>query len=190
MKHDERPPVGYAEYLSKAREGDQDALGWLLSTELPWITSHAKQATASMNSRWTVRDLVQECCLAALSASGSTYATSRGQFRSWLKTILHNHVRNELRRHQPVSLTGELESELCIAPTKDSSTLNSPEGLAASRARLPFGMEASLLLRDWCGCSFETITAVLGCRSRREAYRLRSRAMATLGSSKKSLAVG
>lgn|GEM_PF-3286706 len=169
----------YSRRLGAARRGDRWSLGWLLARELDWIATHAYRVTASGTTRWTARDLVQECCLAVLRAPTDPNAHSRAQFRSWLKTVLRHHVLNELRRLRPARLGEDEEAQLAAA----GWPFGLPYILARTRAvreRLPFRFEASLVLRDYCGCSFDTLRVLLDCPTKKACYRLRSRALEAL----------
>lgn len=176
LRYRDLPDGVYDRHLAEARAGDRGSLCWLLSLEQEWIASHAERATAMSTTRWTARDLVQECCLAVLRAPGRPNSESRAQFRSWLKTILRNQIMNELRRLRPCLLEEEKDAGAkYLDRVTDISVLfaSRPE----ARRDLPFHFEAALVLRDFCGCSFDTIARVLDCSTKKATYRMRSRAL-------------
>ncbi|MFT7670643.1 MAG: DNA-directed RNA polymerase specialized sigma24 family protein [Planctomycetota bacterium] len=162
--------------MRDARHGNLIALGWLLKQEHDWLALHAELATNFGSSICTAHDLVQDCVLAVLTTSHHTTARSRAQFRSWLKTIVRNQVLNELRRARPQFFTQGKEEELS-EKSNDPEVEFVLEWMKLPRTAIGFEFESVIVLRDFCGCSFNSIASLLRHEGKRDSYKVRSKAL-------------
>ncbi|MBX9656425.1 hypothetical protein K2Y11_22650 [bacterium] len=95
------------EWLTNARAGSPEDLGRLMHTCRTYLFLVANQELdQSLLAKGGASDLVQETYKHALEGFGSFKGDSAKELRSWLRTILRNHLSN-LRRTICVASTSE-----------------------------------------------------------------------------------
>ena len=86
--------------IASARDGDGDALGELLATYRNYLVFLARSGLhQQVRVKIDASDIAQEVCLAAHGKIGDFRGESAEQFAAWLRAILTNTLRMNLRRH-------------------------------------------------------------------------------------------
>ncbi len=86
--------------ISRARDGDRDALGRLLEHHRPYLKLLARRIIGErLASRLDESDVVQQTCLSAFGRIEGFEGDEPDQFVAWLRTIHEHNVRNVLRDH-------------------------------------------------------------------------------------------
>ncbi len=167
----------YEERLIAARGGDIDSMGWLMEVERPWLLSRVSKMHSASARGTQAEDLVQECGLRLVTSHATLRFEKRARFRSWLLTVARNLMLNNLRRHEHTELDATGNSEPIYKPAAPNAH---GEGIHALRKQIPVRQDTAIMLRDYCGCSFELIAQVLGCPNASSAQSLRARGMKSL----------
>lgn len=168
--------------IELSRGGDTAAREALLTRCLPALRrwAHGRLPTWGRDLCET-DDLVQIALVRALGALESFEPGRPGAFLAYLRQILHNALRDELRRNQrrPVEpmTTGVLESDAARAPTADATTrLAYQNALGALEPH----QRRAVVLRLEQGLSFPELAAELGLPSANAARMLVSRTLVKL----------
>jgi len=86
--------------ISRARDGDRDALGYLLEHHRPYLKLLARRMIGErLESRLDESDIVQQTCLSVFGRIEGFDGDEPDQFVAWLRTIHEHNVRNVLRDH-------------------------------------------------------------------------------------------
>jgi RNA polymerase sigma-70 factor (ECF subfamily) len=86
--------------ISRARDGDRDALGQLLEHHRPYLKLLARRMIGErLASRLDESDIVQQTCLSVFGRIGGFESDEPDQFVAWLRTIHEHNVRNVVRDH-------------------------------------------------------------------------------------------
>jgi RNA polymerase sigma-70 factor, ECF subfamily len=86
--------------LSRAREGDRDALGELLDRHRPYLRMLALRGLdGQLAARVSASDLVQQTMLSAVRQFDRFAGTSPGEFVNWLRAIHEGNLVDTLRAH-------------------------------------------------------------------------------------------
>lgn len=126
MKHDTETSL---DLIHRARAGDPAALDALIDRYRPrlvrWATGRLPPAARGMAE---TQDLVQETLVQAFKRIGSIEIRGEGALQAYLRQVLLNAIRMEIRRVSRRPVAGELESAI---PSADSSPLEIAIGAEA-----------------------------------------------------------
>ena len=159
---------------------------------LPYLPDAYALARSLTGNRADAEDVVQDACLRALRAVGSSTITNA---RAWVLTIVHNTAYTWLRKNRPAAVmtVDDLEAveQAQTGSTRDEQT---PEAAVIAQAhskqletaiqKLPAPYRAVLVLRDVEGLSYREIAEVTGIAIGTVMSRLaraRSRLIAEIG---------
>lgn len=110
------------EWLTNARAGSPEDLGRLMHTCRTYLLLVANQELdQSLLAKGGASDLVQETYKHALEGFGSFKGDSAKELRSWLRTILRNHLSN-LRRKYIRTQRSDSKKEISIDTVVDLDT--------------------------------------------------------------------
>lgn len=86
--------------IAQARDGDQVALGELISRYRGFLCGQArKQLDSDVRPRVDPSDVVQQSCLEVHRDFHAFRGTEEAELIAWLKQILRNNVANTIRKH-------------------------------------------------------------------------------------------
>lgn len=161
--------------LARAQGGDAEALHELLERYQDRLRRIVRiQLSGSPLRRvHDSMDLVQSTFLAALPKLGELQLRSPASLLNWLALIATNQLRDaygretaakrDLRRHQPLdsSIAAQPASPSIDAPERRAEDAELRECLDAEVAALPPDQRQVVVLRDYCGESWEHIAREL-----------------------------
>lgn len=182
--------------LAQAREGSAAALGTLLEAVRAHLLLHAEhELPAVLRAKIGPSDIVQETAIDAHRDFLSFRGTTPEELYAWLRSILHNNVRDAVRRFEMSQKRAVKREESIdvVVDRKGVSVFRSrgspPEHSAIRRedaarvsqvlGRLPADYQMTLRLRYWEGLTFPQIAEQLG-RSDEAVRKLWYRALAAL----------
>ncbi|MFM1997438.1 MAG: hypothetical protein RLZZ111_1825 [Planctomycetota bacterium] len=182
--------------LEQARQGSATALGTLLQAVRSHLLLHAEQELPlALRAKLGPSDIVQETAIDAHRDFLSFRGTTPEELYAWLRSILHNNVRDAVRRFE-ISQKRSTHREESIDVVVDRqgvsvfrSAASPPEHSAMRREdaarvlqgldRVPSDYRTVLRLRYWDGLTFPQIAARIG-RTDEAARKLWYRALARL----------
>jgi len=169
--------------LERAKRGEAAARDALAARFLPRLRRWASgRLPGHARSQVDTDDLVQVTLVRALGRLESFEVRNEGSFLAYLKQIVLNQIRDELRRpcaHQERGDLGEVPSE---APSPIEEVIGA-ETLAryeAALAGLPASYREAVTLRVEFGLSFEEMAQAMGKPSANAARLLLTRALVQL----------
>jgi RNA polymerase sigma-70 factor (ECF subfamily) len=120
-----------AEQIEAARNGSQEALGWLLERFRADLLRIANaQLDAQLKSKGSASDIVQETFLAAQQAFGRFYGGSSGELHVWLRAILLNKMATFARSYRKTGKR-QLNREIRLGGLRGPGDVPVPEPPAA-----------------------------------------------------------
>jgi RNA polymerase sigma-70 factor (ECF subfamily) len=153
--------------LTRAREGDRQALGELLERFRPAMQEWARQfLPPALAQKVGASDLVQETCLDAMRDFGAARVQHAAAMEAWLLALLTNNLKDwqrkfkssrkrDLRRERPL---GDVESKLGLLEATLASSDSSPESrvlrqesrdlVTQALERLPRGYKQIIVWRN------------------------------------------
>ena len=171
--------------LFRSRAGDDAARERLFARFLPKLELWAhRRLPHSARGLADTDDLVQVTLVRALNRIDSFEPRREGAFLSYIRTILLNVVREEIRRARPLMHREELDERL---PTRSRSQLDDLIGAETldrydqGLASLPEEQREAVILRLEFGYSHAEVAEALGKSSPDAARMTIARALATLG---------
>ena len=172
-----------ATLLNKVQGGDDNAREMLCSIYLPVLTrwAHGRLPEYARDLAET-DDMVQATLLQALAKLDSFVPLREGSFLAYLRKIMLNNIRMEIRRHNRVSDKAQLERSVEAVAT-DPSVIEQTIGtetLERYEEALMMLTERSreaVILRVEFGYSFPEIATAIGCNSANAARMIVSRAV-------------
>jgi RNA polymerase sigma-70 factor (ECF subfamily) len=181
------------EWLTAARAGAPEALGWLLDCCRQYLLSVANdELDPQLRTKAGASDLVQETFLEAQRIFDRFHGGSLEELRSWLRAILHNKLATFTRRYRDAAkrrIGQEVELTGLTAPQEPTDTVPTPSSmmmrgekataLTAALARLPDHYRQVIIWRQLEDQSFEAMAGRLG-RSEAAVRKLWSRALQQL----------
>lgn len=182
--------------LEQARQGSAAALGTLLQALRGYLLLHAEQELpVALRAKLGPSDIVQETAIDAHRDFLDFRGTTPEELYAWLRSILHNNVRDAVRRFEisQKRSTKREESIDVVIDRKGVSVFRSsgspPEHSAMRREdaarvlqvldRVPADYQTVLRLRYWDGLTFPQIAERIG-RTDEAARKLWYRALARL----------
>jgi RNA polymerase sigma-70 factor (ECF subfamily) len=181
----EAPPVSKtAALLTLVRSGDREALENLCAAYLPILKHWAHgRLPGYARSAAETDDLLQVTLTAALERLDSFEPRREGAFLAYLRQILLNAIRKEIRKasSRPVceTLDGNL-ADMTPSTVEEAVGLDALSKYEEALAKLPEKHQEAIILRVEFGFSFPEIAAALECPSADAARMMVSRAMAKL----------
>ncbi len=182
------------ETISRAIQGDSDALSTLLETTGRQVRHHLSR---QMPHRWqsilTLDDVMQVTYLEAFLRISQFRGNGQCSFEGWLKRIAENNLRDAIRAlergkrpppqvqdqalHPEGSCAALLErlSDSTISPSRCAGRAEVCELVKTAVARLPDDYRRAVQMFDLEGCDSTAVAAALG-RSEGAVYMLRARA--------------
>jgi RNA polymerase sigma-70 factor (ECF subfamily) len=162
--HQKEPAIHFPAMFGQARAGSAEMKGRLLSLYADYLEGYARSYTCHETiERATPADFVQETLLKAHRDFDEFHGVSEGEFRAWLRSILHNTICDYLngQRCQKRDTRREVPLDLDF-PNSLARYLFSaaPSGLEELLRR-----EAAELIRDHMIELSETSRAVLYMRA-------------------------
>jgi RNA polymerase sigma-70 factor (ECF subfamily) len=164
LAHQKQPVSDFPTMLGQARAGCAEVKGRLLSLYADYLDGHARAFLSHETiERASPADFVQETLLKAHRDFNEFHGSSEGEFRAWLRTILHNTIcdhlqglkcqKRDARREVPL----DLDLSDSLARYFFSAT---PSGLEELLRQ-----EAAVLIRKHMSHLCETSRAVLYMRA-------------------------
>ena len=184
--------VDVAALLARARDGDTEALGRLLESQRDRLRRIVKVRLGEGLRRFlSTSDVVQETHRAALESLQRLELTSERDLLAWLAQVATNRIRDQHDHYAarkrdatrdvpwPDEGPGPVEEALAArepSPSVNAAGLEMAELVDDCLAELPPEYREVIVLRDYCGASWEHITAQLGDRSLHAVQQLHQRA--------------
>lgn len=182
--------------LEQARQGSASALGTLLQAVREYLLLHAEQELpAALRAKLGPSDIVQETAIDAHRDFLSFRGTTAEELYAWLRSILHNNVRDAVRRFemsQKRSVKREESIDVvvdrrgvsvfrCAGSPPEHSAIRREDAIRVSQvlSAMPLDYQTVLRLRYWEGLTFPEIAGRIG-RSDEAARKLWYRALARL----------
>jgi RNA polymerase sigma-70 factor (ECF subfamily) len=110
---EEASPESSISLLQRAQAGDQSALEMLLERYRPRLQRWARgRLPGWARDLADTRDLVQDTLIQAFKKVDGFEIRGDGAFQGWLRQILLNRIRQEIRRASRRPITAELDSQL------------------------------------------------------------------------------
>jgi RNA polymerase sigma-70 factor (ECF subfamily) len=177
-------PESTAALLRRVRDGDLAAREHLLGRYLPLLRrwAHGRLPAGARGSADT-DDLVQVTFLRVLRHLDRFEPRHEGAFLAYLRQVLLNAMRDEIRRATRRGAPQELGEQLVDpGPSPIESALGRDvlERYDAALARLGEEQQEAVFMRVEMGCSYEEIAEALGKNSANTARMVVSRAIARL----------
>ncbi|MCA9758032.1 MAG: sigma-70 family RNA polymerase sigma factor [Candidatus Eisenbacteria bacterium] len=161
-----RPAESSVELLRRVQEGDEAALERLCARYLPALTRWAAGRLPSRARHLTeTADLVQETMVRAIRNVPAFEPTRDGALLAYLRTALHNRVRDELRRSERHPDHVELDEEMAHAAPTPLETLIGREASSryeAALQNLRVSDREAVIGRLELGLTFEELADALG----------------------------
>lgn len=188
-------PTSPAVLLSRARGGDQEALGLLLEEYREYLRILARRRVGrDLQVRLDASDLVQEALLEAHRDFRQFLGQTEAELTVWLRQILVRNLADQLRHHQSQKRNFQREQPLAVlveqAHQSLAAPISSPSAQASRRehavllanalARLPEDYRSVVTMRHLEGRSFDEVAEVMG-RSSGAVRMLWMRALERLG---------
>lgn len=170
-----------AELLHRVRRGDADARERLVARFLPICQRWAHgRLPAGVRDLAATDDLVQSTLIRALNHLEGFEPRGQGAFLAYLRRILMNQVRDEIRRSQHRPRREELSEEWASTAPGPLDQVLSQESLAAYEAALgalPECTRQAVVLRLEFGLGYQEVAETIGSPSPNAARMLITRAL-------------
>jgi RNA polymerase sigma-70 factor (ECF subfamily) len=164
---DGSPLDSTATLLTRAREGDAEAVNQLVAKYLPLLTrwAHGRLPCDSRDLAET-QDLVQETLVRVIRRLGSFEARQRGALHSYLRRALMNRIRDEIRRARtrPISSgDGDVDTVADVSPSPLEALIGGEAvgRYEAALERLSPDEREAIISRFELGCTYEEIADAL-----------------------------
>lgn len=174
-------PENTAELLNRVRSGDAGARERLVARFLPlcqrWAHGRLPQGVRDLAE---TDDLVQSTLLRALDHVEGFEHRGQGAFLAYLRRILMNQVRDEIRRSHHRPRREELSEDLASTAPDPLDDVLSQESLTAyelALATLPERSRQAVVLRLEFGLGYQDVAETIGSPSPNAARMLISRAL-------------
>lgn len=172
------------ELLGRVSAGDAVAREELASRFRPLLSRFAKaRLPMHARSRFDTEDLVQEAFLRALEHLGSFSPQGRGAFLAYLRQIVMNMIRDELRSAAHRRADAELIEQIPDprrGPLETAFNREALEGYEKALATLRPEEQEAVVLRLEMDCGYDEVARLTGKRSANAARMLVVRAVARL----------
>lgn len=157
---------GDAELVSRAQQGDRDALDALLRRHYGRVLTICRRLAGNEAD---AADAAQEALIAI--SRGLSRFDGRSRFTTWAHRVTTNACLDEMRRRgrRPVPFEAET-GPLAEQPGRPSAPADRPGQVGdrldidAALARLPLEFRAPIVLRDLCDLTYTEIADTLGIR--------------------------
>ncbi len=170
--------------LQRVRSGDALARDRLMARHLPRLRAWAhRRLPASARGLTDTDDLVQVTFLRALNHLEGFEPRHEGAFLAYLRQILLNAMRDEIRRAVRRGAHGELDESLedrGPSPLESAIGRDALDRYDAAFARLGAEQQEAVFMRVEMGFTYEQIAEALGKNSMNTARMIVSRALARL----------
>jgi RNA polymerase sigma-70 factor (ECF subfamily) len=173
-----------ADLLAKVREGDDLAREQLVQRYLPilrtWATGRLPGWARDLND---TDDLVQNTLVRALSKVKEFEPRREGAFLSYLRRILLNQIRDQIRHTSRRPGVEEMDAEAADqrpSPLEEAIGKEALEGFEAALARLPEKQHEAIVLKIEMQFNHQQVADALGCPTANSARMLVTRALARL----------
>lgn len=180
----EPAPDSTAALIQKVRDGDASARERLVERYWPRLKAWAhRRLPPAARSLADTDDLVQVTFLRALNHVGSFEPRHEGAFLAWLRQILMNAIRDEIRKAGRRGPHHELDEELPAAgpsPLESALGRDVVERYDRAFARLNPEQQEAVFLRIEMGFTYDQIAEALEKNSANTARMVVSRALARL----------
>ena len=158
----------WLERLESAKQGDREALGWLLQYYWQPLWDQATSGMgAELKSVHSESDMVQETLIDAQNSLCDFRGQTPKELRAWLQTILANNIRDAWRstnadkRQPPAGVQSYDEIFNLVSPDSTASAAfmkNEDEAtIEEVLSQLPEHYRVVLRLRHWDSMTFEAI---------------------------------
>jgi RNA polymerase sigma-70 factor (ECF subfamily) len=170
--------------LARIREGDGEAEEHLVARYLPLLKAWASgRLPAGARALADTDDLVQVTLLRALKRTGDFDAQREGAFLAYLRQILLNLLRDEIRRSNRHPTAGPVPEELHDGKpsiVEQQMGKEMMEAYETALAELPERLKEAVIMRIEFGFDYRRIAESLGSPSPNAARMVVSRALARL----------
>lgn len=177
----QRPVESTTALLDRVRGGDGQARERLVSRFLPVLRrwAHGRLPVPARGAVDT-DDLVQVTLLRALDRLHTFEPQGEGAFLAFLRRILLNQIRDELRRSRPREDVSEQIPDLLPSPVEDAIGRQVIERYEEALLTLEERQREAIILRIEFDYSHEEVAAAVGCPTANAARMLVSRALLRL----------
>src|SRR4249920_1692566 len=179
-----KPLQSTTDLLKLAREGHEPARRELFSRFLPALKAWAHgRLPPDARGMLDTDDLVTETLLRALKHLDTFESRHEGAYFAYLRTILRNQIRDELRRVRCHPRREDLSDDLpdgLPSPLDHVIAAEALERYDQASSALSHDQQAGIFLRIECGLSYSAIADALGRPSANAARLLVSRALVQL----------
>lgn len=118
-----------AELIQRAQQGDEVALGELLSAHRHRLRQQADRALSSrLKARVDASDIVQQTCLSVFRQITEFQGTDPAQFAAWVRTMHDRNIQNALRDQLQTQKRGDGHEE-----SLDGKDINAPQQATPSQ---------------------------------------------------------
>jgi RNA polymerase sigma factor (sigma-70 family) len=170
--------------LQRARDGDEVALNRLVREHLPLLHAWAQgRLPRYARDLYDTDDLVQVTLVRALGRLKDFEPRDAGAFLAYLRRILLNQIRDQIRRARRRPSHGALDENLPdrrLTPLEATLAREGLERYEAEFKKLAQDQQEAILLRVHAGYTYEEIARSLGRSSPNAARLLVTRALARL----------
>lgn len=170
--------------LTRVREGDEAARDRLIARYLPMLREWARGRLPGVaRSLADTDDLVQVTLIRALKQLNEFEPRGEGAFLRYLRQILLNAVRNEIRRASrrgPHDEANEAVPSAAPSPLESTISRETMERYESALEKLGEEQQEAVILRVEMGYSYEQIAEAIGKNSANTARMVVTRALAVL----------
>jgi RNA polymerase sigma-70 factor (ECF subfamily) len=170
--------------LERAREGDRDALDRLLARHLKPLQRWARgRLPAGARSLADTDDLVQDSLLQTFQRLEHFEARRVGALHAYLRQVIINRIRDELRRKARRPEVGDLDVDPVapmLSPLEQAIGRESLDRYERALARLTPEQREAIIGRVEMGYSYEELADVLGKPTSEAARKTAQRALVRL----------
>jgi RNA polymerase sigma-70 factor (ECF subfamily) len=167
VSEDQRDLETTAALLEQVRQGDQAARERLAARYLPILTRWARgRLPAFARDLSDTGDLVQVTLVKALDKVSEFEPRREGAFLAYLRTILKNQIRDQMRRARrrpDIDEVDETVADTAASPLEETVGREALERYEAALSRLPDRHREAVVLRIEMGFTHQQVADAVGC---------------------------
>lgn len=178
------PLESTAYLLTRVRDGDEAARDRLIARYVPMLREWARgRLPGGARGLADTDDLVQVTLIRALKHLNEFQSRGEGAFLRYLRQILLNAMRNEIRRASRRGPHDEIDDTIpaaAVSPLEATVSRETMERYEAALEKLGEEQQEAVILRVEMGYSYDQIAEALGKNSANTARMVVTRALAVL----------